>query len=111
MSTKCPCCGTKLESDDLFVDLETNTASRGSQTVQLRAGEANALYALHSVFPGGLSKESLNRRVSIRPIDAERSVLAKTYVSRLRRRLRPMNVQIETIRGAGYRLQLDEAPR
>lgn len=80
------------------------TLSHGGQSVDLRNREIRLLevFARH---PGQiLSKSQLMDRLFSYDADVTENAI-EVYVGRLRRRIEGMGVQIETVRGLGYRME------
>ena len=100
--------GTLVEAGSLKLNLATNRASIGEETVQLSAREAALLAAFARQGGQVLSRELLLQRVWEIKFDPGSNIV-DVYVAALRRKLGAR--LIETVRGRGYRLRMDAVER
>lgn len=103
----CPTCGQAVPAAKLLVCLQTNTASFGGQTVQLRPREAEIAEIIRSVYPRSLSAEAIAGRL----YGASDRSIGSVYVltCHLRRKLATIGATITNTHSAGYRLEFSEA--
>lgn len=87
-------------------DLLSGTLKSGDETLELRSREIRLLeiFARH---PGQIKSKSLlmDRLFSYESTVTENAI--EVYVGRLRRRIEAVGLRIETVRGLGYRLEID----
>lgn len=84
----------------LVLDVEGRLASLSGQPMALTAREWDLLEALVSADGRTVPKEKLQAEASGNAVEV--------YVSRLRPRLEPAGLQIRTVRGFGYRLEVTQ---
>ena len=96
-----------IEIGSLIIDIDAHTASLAGSTLSLTGFEFKLLATLAQHYPRVRSREQLQASLSSRPLDTfDRSIDVRVAV--LRRKLREQGGShelIETVRGAGYRLQ------
>jgi DNA-binding response OmpR family regulator len=88
---------------DLVIQPSERMARQGPAELDLRTKEFDLLLALASRPGAVLERESLLRQVWGRDYDVDSRTL-DVHINRLRSRLATGHVEIETIRGVGYRL-------
>lgn len=97
--------GNVLALGDLEFDARAGTILINGKTVQLRARELR-LFEVLANAPGQLfSKSTLVERLFSYDEDVTENAI-EVYVGRVRRRLEGSNLQITTVRGLGYRLDV-----
>ena len=104
----CPTCGQKVGSD-LIVSLETNCIARGGVSVFVTPLEAEFMHVLARRYPGCARKSALIAEIygaAHEPGDAVGVI--RTVASRLRRKLRPIGVDIPNTHSTGYRITLSD---
>lgn len=100
---------TKIVVGDLTLFPRERTAVANEHEIDLRTKEFDLLLALAS-HPGVvLNRESLLREVWGRDYDVDSRTL-DVHINRLRARLGDTRVEIETVRGVGYRLAGVQTP-
>lgn len=101
----CPTCGAGLKSQQIQVDLDTNTLLIRGQCVYLRAKEAELLSVLVRRAPGVVTCDTLVARLwgVNEPIDAKKNI--EVHICRLRRALKPVGAAIINIFNVGYRFE------
>ena len=87
------------------LDLLAGKLRRGDDALELRSREVRLL-EVFARNPGQILSKShlMDRLFSYDTTVTENAI--EVYVGRLRRRIEPMDLRIETVRGAGYRLDL-----
>lgn len=95
--------GGALHLADLTIDPSSREAMVGPQTVKLRTKEFDLLYALAQHRGQVLSREQLLERVWGYDFYGETRTV-DVHVAHLRKKLKGSDVEIETVRGVGYKL-------
>jgi DNA-binding response OmpR family regulator len=97
---------SELSLGPLCLDLSLRTASLGEHSIELTGREWDVLQHLMLAAPKVLSKQKLTE--SLGSWEGELSPNAvEIYISRLRAKLVDSPINIRTVRGIGYRLELD----
>lgn len=108
MKNCCPTCGQSVPTNGMLVDLDLNRVSHNGKVAKLVPSECELLVTLLRGAPGLVS----NERAAVAlwgAFSAERSNnVIKVHISRLRQKLTPLGIQIETHWGRGYSLRGDE---
>jgi two-component system response regulator PhoP len=103
---------SELVFGDIVIDLSAKQVSLSGQFIELTAYEYNTLEYLlhHSDRP--VSKTELTEHLYDQDHDRDSNVI-EVFVGRLRKKLDPSGVlsPIKTVRGQGYRFELDKEPR
>jgi len=99
--------GAKLRVGDYVLDLRRNLLHCGATHLSLHATGATILRRLMQAYPGSVTKQELCARLW--PIDVPDSDPLRAHVYQLRRSLQERFGQalIATVRGVGYRFDLD----
>ena len=108
--TRCPCCGQPVDTDDLLVSLDANTASRNGQTVHLTPQLAVLAYVLNKARPGMVEHDSLVDAIYGRSADItseQPKLVARVLLSQNRRLLKSLGVSIVPVYGEGYRMVVE----
>ena len=93
----------KIMIGSTVLDYETLTVSNAEQKVSLTKKEFSILYKLLSYPERSFSKSALFEEFWSWDSDTEEDVV-KVYVNRIRNKIQPFkNIDIETVRGIGYR--------
>jgi two-component system alkaline phosphatase synthesis response regulator PhoP len=95
--------GGTLHLADLTIDPSSREAMLGAQTVKLRTKEFDLLYALAQHRGQVLSREQLLELVWGYDFYGETRTV-DVHIAHLRKKLKGSDVQIETVRGVGYKL-------
>lgn len=106
----CPICGTIV--DDIPVTLlpERGMVVSGGKFVILTGHEMQLLQRLVEVFPRVLSRESaMSWLYQLADKEAEVKII-DVFVCKIRRKLQPLGIRIDTQWGRGYALALSEKP-
>lgn len=111
MSEPCPCCGRLLpDMDDVIIDPSGIVVSRG-RYVRLTANEFGVLQLLHQRMPRVLTKQALlSSLYQLRPDDPPEIKIVDVWICKLRKKLKPLGINIDTVWGQGYRM-LPASPR
>lgn len=91
---------------DAVFDPMSGTLSHAGETVDLRNREIRLLEVFARHRGQILSKSQLMDRLFSHDAEVTENAI-EVYVGRLRRRIEGMGLRIETVRGLGYRLELD----
>jgi len=107
MMACCPTCHQPAPDSRLMVCLQTNVASFGGQTVQLRPREAEIAEIMRRAYPRSLSAEAIASRL----YGVSDGSIGAVYVltCHLRRKLATIGATIQHTHSTGYRLQFSEA--
>jgi len=101
----CPCCGGPVGADELLIDEGSRTVARGGVTAILTVMELALLRYLDHRRPGVASKSDIyDDLYAFRPNTLPDPKIVDIYVCKLRPKLRPLGLEIETIWGTGYKL-------
>ncbi len=99
----CPTCGQSLPGDgELRVD-EAGIVVRGDSYALLTQQEHAVFAALRRVSPRVRSREQLLSDLYHLQIDEPGIGVVDVFVCKLRKKLRPLGIEIDTVRGRGYR--------
>lgn len=104
---KCPCCGQSVPEPRFMVDLSTNTLSYMDHIVDFTPMEAEILKVMEEAYPRPAQSWHILERVYGQrtwPKEAKYCLLA--LIHRIRRKLAPIGVKIETKVHVGYKLVL-----
>lgn len=104
----CPCCGAALPVDDrIFIDLDGGFIASGGKVSRLKETPFNLFMALWKAKPRAMTREQLlDRLYQLRPADDEpEAKIVDVFVCHIRKALQPLGIQIETVRGRGYRIK------
>lgn len=99
--------GDTIEVGDLRIDLARHEVTIGGETVKLRTKEYELLSTLAQNLGIVLSREKLLELVWGYDYFGETRTV-DVHVNHLREKMAASNAQIETVRGTGYRLIIDE---
>jgi len=95
--------GKALHLGDLTIDPSSREATLGTQTLELRTKEFDLLYTLAEHRGQVLTREQLLELVWGYDFYGETRTV-DVHIAHLRKKLRGSEVQIETLRGVGYKL-------
>lgn len=99
--------GDTIEAGDLRIDLARHEVTISGETVKLRTKEYELLSTLAQNLGIVLSREKLLELVWGYDYFGETRTV-DVHVNHLREKIAASNAQIETVRGTGYRLAIDE---
>lgn len=105
----CPTCGQAVATAALLVDLDANRVSYGGRVAKLVPSETEVLFTLARAAPGMVSNDQLRAAIWGGAAAERESNVIKVHISRLRKKLAPLGIHIETHRGYGYSLKCDPA--
>lgn len=104
MTNLCPCCGQPLpDTDDLRID-PSGIVVRWGEYATLTRQEFDILEALRSAAPRMMTKEALLAALYQLRSDEPEIKIIDVWICKLRKKLKPLGVNIETVWGRGYRL-------
>ena len=101
----CPTCGQALRDDAMLRVDPAGIVVVGTRFARLTQKELSVLEALRAVAPRSRTKEQLLADVYWADHDEPEIKILDVYVCKLRKKLQPLGVTIETVWGQGYRLQ------
>ena len=99
----CPCCGQDLpETDDLRID-DAGIVVFGGRFVTLTLQETEVLGLLRAARGNVVSRQSL--MAGLYPIEADEAdiKIVDVFICKLRKKLKPLGLEIGTAWGRGYR--------
>ena len=100
---RCPCCRQVLPaSAELIVDVEAGIVVRNGRFAALTRHEFEVFEALREGRV--LSQQQLIARIYWQADEEPDAKIIDVYVCKIRKRLKPLGVEIQTIWGKGYRL-------
>jgi DNA-binding response OmpR family regulator len=109
MADLCPCCGQALPSDDELRIDDAGIIVRSGRFTLLTVQE-NAIFAsLHAAKGRLRTKEQLLSDGYWQADEEPEIKIIDVWVCKLRKKLRPLGVNIETVWGRGYRLVMAAA--
>lgn len=82
--TKCPCCGSKIESSRPIVDLDSNVIAFGDLSAPVRPKVAEFMHVLSSKWPAAVRRSAIVADVwgGIEPPNSESCVRLLAYQAR-----------------------------
>lgn len=104
MNCACPTCGQTLPGDDTLRIDPAGIVVRGGRFATLTRQEAALFEQLVAAGGAVLSKDRLLSGLYLVEADEPDIKIIDVFVCRLRRKLRPLGVEIGTVWGRGYRL-------
>jgi DNA-binding response OmpR family regulator len=107
--SRCPCCGQDALFEKPVVFLNLNTLSFQKQTLKLTRTAAEIAHVLTEEMPRAVSRGVLIERVWGAFDEKDYLNTVEVFLVRLRRDLKPLGLQIETIRHFGWRMKVDAA--
>ncbi|MGV2188791.1 helix-turn-helix domain-containing protein [Agrobacterium vitis] len=105
--TVCPCCSAALPADDVVrVDLDGGFIVANAAVARLTETEFNLFLTLWGAKPRIVSKEQLMAKAYWLRTDEEEPEIKiiDVLVCKIRKKLTPLGVTIDTIWGRGYRI-------
>lgn len=108
----CPVCGHKVDDIPITILPERGMIIAGGKFAVVQPGEMLLLQRLCEVFPRVLTKEAaLDWLYQLNPDGAAEMRIIDVYVCKMRKKLNPLGVRIDTAWGKGYALGMKERPR
>lgn len=102
--SQCPCCRQGLpHSPELIVD-EAGILVRNGRFASLTRHEFALFETLQNAGHRILSQEALLRSIYGLQMDEPEIKIIDVFVCKLRKKLKPLGVEIQTVWGSGYRL-------
>jgi DNA-binding winged helix-turn-helix (wHTH) protein len=104
----CPTCGHALEPTDLVFDEGRNSITRQGETVRLTGDEFRFARILFTRAPAVVEKDSIYQAMfAHRHFDEQpEPKIIDVYVCKIRRKIAPLALLIETSWGRGYAMQV-----
>lgn len=101
----CPCCGRPIDADaPVTLDLEAGIVVANGQFAYLSQQQMAVFAAIWDAFPRMLTREALfNATAPVIGWDDRELKIVDVFICHVRRKLRPLGIEIETMWGKGYR--------
>lgn len=109
MTCACPLCGAALAADQFAFDAESGIVVAGGQFVSLPHTEALVLEKLLEQRGRVVRKDVLFRAVYSGRDGPDDERVVETHVSKLRKKIRPLGLVIQSERFKGYTLVMETA--
>ena len=106
---RCPCCSAPISPDRFLVDPNSHRATRNGVTIELTSRHLEILGMLASAAPEVVPHDALIRPLFGANASAQSFNTLKVHICKLRERIAPLGLSIETVWSAGYRLLFDQA--
>lgn len=99
----CPCCGQDLPEDGALRIDDAGFVVFGGRVAKLTQAETEVFGMLRAARGAGVSRQSL--LAALYPIEADEAdiKIIDVFISKLRKKLKPLGLEISTIWGRGYR--------
>lgn len=111
MSAVCPVCGGVIDHGDLVVLQDRCMVIRGDCVVRLTGQEFQIFELLLQSAPRAVRGAAMmDHLYQLRPGDEPADKIVNVTICRMRRKLKPLGMAIETSRGRGYVLQKSSVP-
>lgn len=106
----CPCCGAKLRSQQLRVDLESNTFLFSDRFVHLGSTKAELMSILVAAYPSVASYDSMTSKLWGNSEPEAAYATLKVYISQLRRIFIDAGMALELVNthSRGYRISIKD---
>lgn len=102
---ECPCCGQQVSNIRLLTDTITNTVTTPEGKIKLTPKEMDFLVLMMRKYPEIATKEAVWETVFMEPNgDGPELKIVDVFVCKMRKKLSPLGIVIETFWGRGYRL-------
>lgn len=101
----CPLCGGRVEELPFTILPERGMVVANGKFTVMRATEVQLLTCLAEVYPRVLSKESaMSRMYQLRPNDEPEIKIIDVLICKIRKKIEPLGLRIDTAWGKGYSL-------
>ncbi len=111
-SCACPLCGTEGIELPISILPERGMVVANGKFAILTGSEALLLQRLAEVFPRVVSKEALLEWMYQISPDAEPEIkIIDVYVCKVRKKIEPLGIRIDTAWGKGYALSASQKPK
>lgn len=100
----CPACGQDLPVAAVNFDADSGVVTANGQSVNLTVNEADYYSCLAASWPRVVTREFLLDWVYDKDADGKHGKLPDVFIGRIRKKLKPLGVKIETAWGRGYHL-------
>ncbi len=111
LSCSCPVCGQPVGELPVTILPERGMVVANGKFVILTGHEMLILERLVEVFPRVLSKDAaVDWLYQLQPEGGAEPKIVDVYICKIRKKLTPLGVRIDTLWGRGYALALSERP-
>lgn len=101
----CPCCRQVLPtSSEMLIDVDSGIIVRNGAFAAMTRQEFSIFEALQNAAPRLRSREQLLSDLYWREADDPEIKIIDVFICKLRKKLSPLDIKIETAWGRGYRL-------
>lgn len=107
----CPLCGSMIEELPVTILTERGMVVANGKFAILTGHEALLLQRLGEVFPRVLSKDAALAWMYQLTGEEPEIKIIDVYICKMRKKLDPIGVRIDTLWGKGYALALDAKPK
>lgn len=105
MAELCPTCRQQLpQSAGVVIDAAAGLVVAGGRLAVLAPGEAAILLCLQQKAPRLVTKQALLDELCLHEVDQPEIKIVDVYVCKIRKKLKPLGIDIQTIWGRGYRM-------
>ena len=108
MEACCPLCGSPIDGEELLVDMRAGIVSRRGLIVHLERRELQIVSLLNKLRPAVVPRERIYLSMYPGPDHYPNDHVVAVYIFRLRRKLVPLGIAIDTEGHHGYRMTLTE---
>ena len=109
MTCACPVCGSAIDEMPVTFYPERGMVIAGGRFTVLTGKEMVLLEALCRSFPKGLTKAQL-MDACYSGMDEPALKIVDVFICKIRKKVEPLGVRIDTIWGKGYALAIDKKP-
>lgn len=111
MPHDCPLCGQPIHDMPVTVYRERCMAVADGRFALLTGSETEVLTALARAFPRIVTKEALmDALYALKPDEEPEIKIIDVFICKLRKKLKPLGVEIDTAWGRGYGLRVARKP-
>lgn len=107
---QCPCCGSRLgdRAAEVLIETDSGMVRVGAQSVYLTPKEMEVLARLAEVSPRMLTRDALmDWLYQLDPDGGAHPKIIDVYVSKIRAKIRPLGLDIETLFWRGWRFRCE----
>lgn len=110
MTCQCPMCGSVIDEIPVSIFPERGMVVAGGAFTEVTGKEMLLIEALVHAFPKGLSREQIMDKL-YGGMDEPEIKIIDVFVFKVRKKISPLGVRIDTLWGNGYALGMQVKPR